>query len=213
MGRRANKYSREVGLSVRRHWSTEKQKPWGGNPHLLKLHPMIVAQRRGMDFSIDEFSSYIEENIDEICEQLNSRWLISICDTFSFYDNARGARATVVATFANMVKFWTTDIWTRPPQCSKLLSKYRKRQQHICDGIVTITMGCGDADWNMIRKMDTQLGYDPVISKIWITLATTYEKEGNDRNAWGCMRKLLFKFSRGIMRKRRRAQIRTLDTQ
>jgi hypothetical protein len=32
------------------------------------------------NFSIDEFRDYLVENIDEICEELSTRWLCSVCE-------------------------------------------------------------------------------------------------------------------------------------
>jgi len=42
----------------------------------------LIRNSFNLDTTYPKFKNYIIDNIDEICEVLNTRWLVSICDTF-----------------------------------------------------------------------------------------------------------------------------------
>ena len=99
------------------------------NKHLEVLHPMIVANRfnlvgvaaqpqviseHGRDFSMDKFELYVNENINEICDQLNTRWLISICDTYVISGTERQSLIALnIVQMVNHCKFFFSYLGDR----------------------------------------------------------------------------------------------------
>ena len=154
----------------------ELQDP-SSNEHLKILHKMIVADRNShrmsMIFNIFDFKRYVEKNIDEICEQLNTRWLVSICDTYAgncLCLGKEGSEAMSIVVFVNMIKLWDTDLKTRGEQQDDLVDKYCGHQEVLWDGIITYDLRDGDMIVNMVGRLRKSMEEGSVCSKIFETI-------------------------------------------
>ena len=52
---------------------------------LDEIQPLIVKLRRRIEpeETWREFSRLIEADIDRVCSELNTSWLVSVCDTYA----------------------------------------------------------------------------------------------------------------------------------
>ena len=140
-----------------------------------KIYFMIVASRRNYDtFSDEEFLSIVKNNIDEICDTFNTRWLISVCDTIADSKTELAPRAMMIVVFVNMIKLWGTDCYLRGKAD---LNKVSDLQPHkggsiheLWDGVTTFGLGRGDMFNNMINRYIIILEEYPVLCKIFKTI-------------------------------------------
>ena len=94
----------------------------------VNLLPMIKACRRNADRykllgSWLTLSEFVEENIDDICEQLDSRWLISICDTYADYGDAiHKCNATLISLLCNYERIVQTTSFASKPNKKKKIT-------------------------------------------------------------------------------------------
>lgn len=163
----------------------EIQKP-KDNPLLQKVFDMIVAERRGYpNFSYDEFDEFVRSNIKDICEVFNTRWLISVCDTYAGHPNKeKAAGAMIIITFVNMIKLWGTDLSIRDQRIDKELLKLCKTdQREIWDGVITFKLAPdGDMLRNMVKRQSIILETDEVLSNIFKTILKIVFKTNNPLN-------------------------------
>jgi putative sugar O-methyltransferase len=107
-------------LKSRHLLPTEQQNPDDGH-HLKILHPFIKASRKnGPDgfvksdldkefektYKFENFNKYVRDNIDEICEELNSRWLLSILESYvdESKDEVEGLMALTLYSIMRMAQ-------------------------------------------------------------------------------------------------------------
>ena len=109
-------------LKSRHFLSKESQQPKYGH-HLKILHQFIIASRKnGPDgfikksnattekfaktYKFENFNKYVRDNIDEICEELNSRWLLSILESYvdESKDEVEGLMALTLYSIMRMAQ-------------------------------------------------------------------------------------------------------------
>ena len=76
--------------------------------------PLIQNLRRNIDVENNwrKLHEIIETNINDICKTLNTRWLISICDTYIDYGSEIESRnAMIIVLIANMEKLAQTNLF------------------------------------------------------------------------------------------------------
>lgn len=150
--------------------SIEIQKP-NDNPLLKEVFDMVVAQRRGYsNFSFKDFDKLIEDNITDVCDSFNTRWLVSVCDTYADSDDKEiAAKAMIIITLVNMVKLWGTDLNIRSQEVDSVkLKKYKNSNSELWDGVITFRLSFeGDMFKNMIARQSKILGNHPVLTPIY----------------------------------------------
>ena len=148
--------------------------PHNDTPLLNKVFNLIVAERRGYaNFNPKEFFALIKSNAEEICETFNTRWLISICDTFARCDDKElSSKAMIIVTMVNMIKLWGTDLKIREEQTiEKKINTFRKTNEEIWDGVITLRLSReGDMFINMIKNQKNTLKNEPLLYKIYETI-------------------------------------------
>lgn len=139
-----------------------------------KIYSMIVASRRNYDtFSDEEFLSIVENNIDEICDTFNTRWLISVCDTIADSKTELAPRAMMIVVFVSMIKLWGTDCYLRGEVDLDKVSDLHYEQGNIhelWDGITTFAIGGGDMFNDIIKRSIFTLKEYPFLCKIFETI-------------------------------------------
>lgn len=118
--------------------------------HLDFLQEYIPLIRRNfnLDTTFPKLKQYVIENVDEICEEVNTRWLVSICETFAdhgdFNERNIGFNISLIVNYERMAKtyYYNSEPGTIP-----------KIPQPLWDGIETIKVDGGDALVNLEFRM------------------------------------------------------------
>jgi len=140
-----------------------------------KIQELIVNLRKGKDINTNwkEFSNIIEQNIDEVCKILDTRWLVSICDTYVDYgDPIISRNAMLVVQIANFEKLWATnllmyDIRLNPEKLQKLKNN---KIISLWDGMYSFNINHGDLTNNFFYRLENLLKETLVIEKIYRTI-------------------------------------------
>ena len=153
------------------------------NPHLKVLFPQIVASRRRYSsFDQEQFYKYLSENIDAICEELNTRWLISICDTVADFKptDVRASNALLLVTWANTVKLWATSEISlmEDPEKAPRMRPYVKQNHHLWDGVITYDLFGGDMVINLLTRINQVMAATPELQKIYQTMRARMKTDG-----------------------------------
>lgn len=139
---------------------------------LKKVKKYIVELRQDKN-STDiwlEFKSYTEQNIAELTEQLDTRWLVSIADTFVDYgDPVESRNALLISIVVNFEKLWDTYLYMHDIQINE---KKRAELIHntslpLWDGMYTFNIEKGDMTNNLFTRIDQLLAETPMLKKIF----------------------------------------------
>lgn len=104
-------------------------------------------------------------------KDLNTRWMVSVCDTIADKDLVDGPAAMLIVVYANMVKL--TETW----RYINLETLNRTRLDHInsdeikvfplWDGMTTFHLRHGDMTRNMIKRIYTATDRNIILKIIW----------------------------------------------
>jgi len=120
------------------------------NKHLtLKTH-IVNSRKTRLKFEYEKFDNYVKNNLKAIINDLNSRWLVSVIDTYVIQqkDLEMSTRALFITTFFNMQRLWATDLHSRGP--SKV-DKYGNPFD-LWDGFKSFKYGEGDTLQNLLYR-------------------------------------------------------------
>jgi len=152
-----------------------------GLPLLCYAHAqLIVCIRRKLDLPnhLPVFLRLWAMDHEFLAEQLNTRWLISACDTFADYgSDAQKAAAMLLVVLVNTVKLAETErlsFGDPTTSASKLdaVMECRRAKTHIelWDGVTAFAVFTGDMPRNMLRRLATITDRDPALATIARTL-------------------------------------------
>lgn len=156
-------------------------KEFYGKRQILFLHAVLNVQiRRGMDSekSFEMLSRIWVEKNEILLSELNSRWLISCCDSIMDFsgDVCERYMACLGSTFINTIKLYETErILSRG--CFEDIEKLRN-PMHLFDGLTSFSVGYGD----MIKSLRTRtkdichLNPKSIASRIMIELLNRADK-------------------------------------
>lgn len=139
------------------------------------IKQLIKYLRRKIDVERNwlEFKEVIENNIDEVCKNFNTRWLISVCDTYADYGNELEKRnAMFIVLIANLEKIWATNLlmYDVKLNTSKLSQLKKNKVIPLWDGMFSFNINHGDMTNNMIKRLNSLLVQTPVLEKIYNTV-------------------------------------------
>ncbi len=150
------------------------------NKHLFHLFPMIKAHRRQLndEFNFHEWHRYITENITEICKELNTRWLISICDTYLISGNEKQqSLAAIPIMFVNNLKFYITFNYILQDQWDGKAVKFEPNRE-LWDGVIMFNFNDKAHEDTLInmfdRIMEIYRTENDIFFKIYITIMIRY---------------------------------------
>jgi hypothetical protein len=140
-----------------------------------QIQELIISLRREKNIQQNwiEFRDLIEKNIYEVCNKLDTRWLISICDTYVDYgDNIIRRNAMLVVQIANFEKLWATnllmyDVSLNPEKLKKLK---KNKVIPLWDGMYSFNINHGDLTNNLLGRLEELLTETPVIESIYKTI-------------------------------------------
>jgi len=142
---------------------------------LRDIEELIIKLRKGKEKekSWSAFQTLIENNLKEVCSLLDTRWLVSICDTYTDYgDPVIRRNAMLVVQTANFEKLWATHLLMYDVKLNQ--EKLNKLKKHkiipLWDGMYSFNINHGDMTNNFFARVDKLMKETPVIETIYKTV-------------------------------------------
>ncbi len=138
----------------------------------IDLMPVIrVCRRSSRQEALGAWltlSEFVEENIDDVCAQLNSRWLVSICDTYAdFGDIPHRNNALLISLLCNYERIVQTTKFASKP----IRKKINDENNWLWDDNQLIAInGTVDVHINLFRRIRKNFENTPVLLKILRTI-------------------------------------------
>jgi hypothetical protein len=117
-----------------------------------------------------KFSDHLENDLSTILEHMNTRWLISICDTIADFGetDALRSQALSIVVFANMMKITETGMaLVNDPSWNRAKEKELVKAKHFHNGMTTFGLESGDMMKNMMQRIEKDLDSSDHLSQIW----------------------------------------------
>ncbi len=140
-----------------------------------KVKALIIQlrQKKDTDSSWKELRSLIECNLDRICRDLNTRQLVSVCDTYADYgDSVESRNALLVSTLANMEKTAQSFLLWRLnySDAFDVPATHQPRKVPLWDGMDSFHLEIGDVTNNLFARINRLMRATPVIEQIYRTV-------------------------------------------
>lgn len=139
---------------------------------------LLIRLRRGKAEDWLMFKSIFEKNISELLTVINSRWLLSIIDTYADCGNdLESGNALAVSNIFTLEKIYATDqiIFNKT-----LKSNQRRMDQlPLWDGLLTLRLNLDDMPRNFLLRNLKILTRTPVLKKVFIELFKRAYKNQN----------------------------------
>jgi len=160
-----------------RHPSPSRQ-PTTAWPDIQILPPLLVMTvylRRGAETptSFRCLQQLVEDSLEAALEQLNTRWLVSVCDSYADCGAPLESRnALLISTFINWERFAATYMhWSDPSRSTRVIDQaIPPTNEPLWDGLFTLHLGCGDTTSNLLARYTKALETTPVLLRIWRAL-------------------------------------------
>ncbi len=123
----------------------------------------------------------VERNIDRICATFDSRWLISICDTYVDYgDKVVSRNAMLIVQIANFEKLWATNLLMYDVKLNKEKERILRKHRvvHLWDGMYSMNINHGDMINNFFNRLNALMAETPVLEKIYYTVLERMKQHG-----------------------------------
>jgi hypothetical protein len=148
---------------------------------LEEIKPLIVQLRRqnNTDQHWPIFKQLIEDNLEQVCNGLDTRWLISIADTYSDYGNPTEKRnALYISMIANFEKLWATNLLMYDLKLNNERLKKLKNNEVIplWDGMYSFNINRGDMTRNLFGRLFELQKETPVLEKVLETVLQRMQK-------------------------------------
>lgn len=148
-----------------------------------QVKSMIASLRKkGQDPAMwEEFRSFVEANLSEICSKLDTRWLVSVCDTYVDHgDEISRRNALLVVQIANFEKLWATyllmyDLEENPEKIRRLK---KNKVIPLWDGMYSFNINHGDMTNNLFHRMDALMKSTPEIEAIYREILRRLKERG-----------------------------------
>jgi hypothetical protein len=153
--------SRGSAKDIQQHYATLRQE-FSGQPELCFHHAMLIVMlRREVDVpqTYARFEALWQNHSEWLLKQLNIRWLISACDTFSDHSTNDAERALALATtvLGNTVKAYETENvmskHTTVTYDPEIVLKVQQEVIPLMEGMSCYTVGTDDTLRNMVWRM------------------------------------------------------------
>jgi hypothetical protein len=134
----------------------------------VKVYIVRLRRERSADWPF--FKREVEGNIDLLCRALNTRWLISIMDTYADYgDSIERRDAMLVSLMVTWEKLAQTYLNAIEVSVSnEQVEKMKDTRFVIWDGIDTMMLGRGaDVHRNLFGRLSRILEKSPVIRQVF----------------------------------------------
>ena len=140
-----------------------------------EIQKIIINLRKGKEKERNwsSFRELVENNLDEVCKIFDTRWLVSICDTYAdFGDPVTRRNAMLVVQTANFEKLWATQLLMYDLKLNE--EKIDKLRKHkiipLWDGMYSFNINHGDMTNNFFARVNDLMVETPVIEAIYQTV-------------------------------------------
>lgn len=129
-----------------------------GLPEITFYHAVLVVlirRKLSMTENVNRFHELWREEAEFLCDYLDSRWLISACDTIADHCPDRRERALAIAgsLFMNTIKLYETERWSTGKYGIKQDYKPVVTRVPLHDGLSSFVIGQGDMITNLHRRV------------------------------------------------------------
>jgi hypothetical protein len=133
---------------------------------------LILKLRRNInpDSSWGEFRALVETNIDRVCRELNTRELVSVCDTYAdFADPVESRNAMLVSLLANAEKTSQSFLMLRLNYIApfRVPLSHHPRRVPLWDGMDSFHLEIGDVTNGLFGRLDRLMSSTPAIERIY----------------------------------------------
>ena len=139
----------------------------------IKSLIILLRKQQNADKIWPQFHERITHKIDQICSQFDTRWLVSIADTFGDYGTPIERRnAMFISLIANFEKLWATNLLMYDLKLNhEKLNKLKKnRIIALSGGMYSFNINHGDMTNNLISRIRKLVKETPVLEKIFETV-------------------------------------------
>jgi hypothetical protein len=142
-------------------------------PTLLdEIKPLIVNLRRKIDTETSwaQFRAIVETQTERLCRELNTRWLISVCDTYiDLGTDVERRNAMFVTMLANLEKVGQTFLMWRVnyDRPFEVPGEHTPRKLRLWDGMTSMHLDIGDVTNNLFRRLHVLLESTPHLQAIF----------------------------------------------
>jgi len=162
---------------------TALRKEFAGKPEVcFQVARMIVYLRRNLkpDESWKMLRDLLENNLDLCLKNFNTRWLISICDTYADYGTPQErANAMLISTVVNMVKLIETiRLVGKNPELD-WQKVGRQKSRRLWNGVTTFNIVRGDMTRNLFSRINACFTETPVLEEIWFAVYKRLQTHDN----------------------------------
>jgi hypothetical protein len=176
----ARGFSCEASANLHEHFDILRR-DFAGLPLLCFAHAqLIVCIRRGLDLAenVPAFLKLWAAESEFLTAHLDSRWLISACDTFADHgSDAQKAAAMILVVLINAVKLAETerlslrDATSLTEKFNAIAESHRaKTHIELWDGVTAYAPFAGDMPRNMLRRLAVLTDKDAALAAIARTL-------------------------------------------
>lgn len=136
---------------------------------------VFIRRRLNLPDTVDRFWRMWRAEGDFLASRLDSRWLVSACDTIVDTANDPGERALAIAgtLYANTMKLYETErlaLGTRHLGPESYDTGIRDARHELFDGVTAFNPGRGDMISKLMRRLNLKLDQDRVAGRILVEL-------------------------------------------
>ena len=155
------------------------------------IQPLIINLRRNINTEENWglFRAQVEGNTNALCEELNTRWLISVCDSYADMGTEIERRnAMMIITLVNMEKVGQSYLnWRLNYEAPFTMpDTHVPRKIKLWDGMTSMHLVIGDVTNNLFRRMETLLATTLHLHAIYHTVL---KRIATDNTILGSMNK------------------------
>lgn len=132
--------------------------------HLLACTIVTIRRTKGRGPGIGLFHRITSQHGPHLCEELNARWLVSVCDTFADHGKTSEQRAIAMtgSVLLNSVKLFETERQTFYPERPWPPNRRFAKRPEIFDGIIPFWIEGGDMVANLLHRIRENSKLDPI---------------------------------------------------
>ena len=138
--------------------------------HELVKHIVYLRREINVKENTIKFYEILDNYLDEILENYDLRWLLSICDTLvDIGEPARSAAAMNLVQAVNYLNIMTTltDIVNDGRPNMEKLRQNPGHKRPSFDGMISLDIYQGDMMYNMIKRLNKVVAKDELVNEMW----------------------------------------------
>jgi hypothetical protein len=131
----------------------------------------IIYLRRGLEVEANfaRFDVLVKENVEALVEEMDTRWLVSICDTYMDFGSPVDSRnAGMIVLLVNLVKLAETErmMLASTAQDGAEVARCGEDIYPLWDGVTTYLISGGDMPRNLFGRLSKLMEPTPVFGRM-----------------------------------------------